>query len=129
MFFFFFLMVRRPPRSTRTDTLFPYTTLFRSAHAMAIKCRAPAIIGLGHAHHAVAVFGDVTRRRRIAGHQQHGHAATHGGAVFTVNAGVHQAHGWVRTGIGTLPNSTWQTGPHGSASGRSGLCPAEKDSV
>src|SRR3546814_9627776 len=28
---FFFLMIRRPPRSTRTDTLFPYTTLFRSA--------------------------------------------------------------------------------------------------
>src|SRR3546814_18591283 len=29
---FFFLMIRRPPRSTRTDTLFPYTTLFRSPH-------------------------------------------------------------------------------------------------
>src|SRR3546814_5793520 len=28
----FFLMIRRPPRSTRTDTLFPYTTLFRSLH-------------------------------------------------------------------------------------------------
>src|SRR3546814_8324124 len=28
--YFFFLMIRRPPRSTRTDTLFPYTTLFRS---------------------------------------------------------------------------------------------------
>src|SRR3546814_15525892 len=28
--FFFFLMLRRHPRSTRTDTLFPYTTLFRS---------------------------------------------------------------------------------------------------
>src|SRR3546814_4974644 len=28
----FLLMVRRPPRSTRTDTLFPYTTLFRSQH-------------------------------------------------------------------------------------------------
>src|SRR3546814_11276444 len=27
---FFVLMIRRPPRSTRTDTLFPYTTLFRS---------------------------------------------------------------------------------------------------
>src|SRR3546814_5695428 len=26
----FFFMIRRPPRSTRTDTLFPYTTLFRS---------------------------------------------------------------------------------------------------
>src|SRR3546814_13119940 len=25
-------MIRRPPRSTRTDTLFPYTTLFRSSH-------------------------------------------------------------------------------------------------
>src|SRR3546814_18591752 len=30
MCFCFFLMIRRPPRSTRTDTLFPYTTLFRS---------------------------------------------------------------------------------------------------
>src|SRR3546814_18525220 len=29
-FLFLFLMRRRPPRSTRTDTLFPYTTLFRS---------------------------------------------------------------------------------------------------
>src|SRR3546814_2350505 len=30
MLLFLFLMIRRPPRSTRTDTLFPYTTLFRS---------------------------------------------------------------------------------------------------
>src|SRR3546814_6613471 len=30
LFLVFFLMIRRPPRSTRTDTLFPYTTLFRS---------------------------------------------------------------------------------------------------
>src|SRR3546814_10310287 len=29
---FFFLRIRRQPRSTRTDTLFPYTTLFRSRH-------------------------------------------------------------------------------------------------
>src|SRR3546814_2102172 len=33
MYFVFFLMIRRPPRSTRTDTLFPYTTLFRSSAA------------------------------------------------------------------------------------------------
>src|SRR3546814_555117 len=32
----FFLMIRRPPRSTRTDTLFPYTTLFRSAQRGAL---------------------------------------------------------------------------------------------
>src|SRR3546814_2696047 len=33
---FFFLMIRRPPTSTRTDTLFPYTTLFRSIGALSV---------------------------------------------------------------------------------------------
>src|SRR3546814_13732017 len=33
----FFLIQRRPPRSTRTDTLFPYTTLFRSATALLLS--------------------------------------------------------------------------------------------
>src|SRR3546814_6724811 len=40
---FFFLMIRRPPRSTRTDTLFPYTTLFRSqrlGHHVAVRMGA-----------------------------------------------------------------------------------------
>src|SRR3546814_9053511 len=41
--FVFFLMIRRPPRSTRTDTLFPYTTLFRSSYQarmpIGIRCR------------------------------------------------------------------------------------------
>src|SRR3546814_4624462 len=50
-------MIRRPPRSTRTDTLFPYTTLFRSrAPARASASRTPArfpqpggsAAGLGH---------------------------------------------------------------------------------
>src|SRR3546814_18141192 len=34
--YFFFLMLRRPPISTRTDTLFPYTTLFRAQLAQAV---------------------------------------------------------------------------------------------
>src|SRR3546814_713880 len=34
---FFFLMIRRPPRSTRTDTLFPYTTLFRSLNLVTFQ--------------------------------------------------------------------------------------------
>src|SRR3546814_15041887 len=34
---FFFLRIRRPPRSTRTDTLFPYTTLFRSFIAIRLN--------------------------------------------------------------------------------------------
>src|SRR3546814_8037410 len=37
--FVFVLMLRRPPRSTRTDTLFPYTTLFRSVHLLEHKVR------------------------------------------------------------------------------------------
>src|SRR3546814_15826057 len=48
--FCFFLMIRRPPRSTRTDTLFPYTTLFRSA-----DLAGEPFISLMH--------GDRTRRR------------------------------------------------------------------
>src|SRR3546814_4862979 len=53
MFFwvlFFFLMRRRPPRSTRTDTLFPYTTLFRSAGEV-------AAVGLSAGAH-IAVLED-----------------------------------------------------------------------
>src|SRR3546814_20484943 len=40
-------MIRRPPRSTRTDTLFPYTTLFRSAIA---SCKAGIIGSLTRNH-------------------------------------------------------------------------------
>src|SRR3546814_3283963 len=36
---FFFLVIRRPPRSTRTDTLLPYTTLFRSMYLHVPFCR------------------------------------------------------------------------------------------
>src|SRR3546814_11311509 len=46
----FFLMLRRPPRSTRTDTLFPYTTLFRSADAKDSwldMCRGPHLPSTG----------------------------------------------------------------------------------
>src|SRR3546814_11471601 len=40
--FFFFLMIRRPQRFTRTDTLFPYTTLFRSERRNVRICLRPA---------------------------------------------------------------------------------------
>src|SRR3546814_18375114 len=60
---FFFLMIRRPPRSTRTDTLFPYTTLFRS-HAVAIVAAEPPVIVAGEpdrAHRARFVAVGVLR--------------------------------------------------------------------
>src|SRR3546814_5220098 len=44
---FFFLMIRRPPRSTRTDTLVPYTTLFRSEEA-----GPEELVGQQHRHRA-----------------------------------------------------------------------------
>src|SRR3546814_16326450 len=44
LYFFFFLMIRRPPRSTRTDTLFPYTTLFRSIVADALHVGQGAVL-------------------------------------------------------------------------------------
>src|SRR3546814_9506199 len=53
LFFFFFLMIPRPPRSTRTDTLFPYSTLFRSpwyslpAHLCWFGVRAPCQLASG----------------------------------------------------------------------------------
>src|SRR3546814_2406555 len=51
LFHVFFLMIRRPPRSTRTDTLFPYTTLFRSrllrkfctGELVAVHCSHPQV--------------------------------------------------------------------------------------
>src|SRR3546814_1578555 len=39
-------MIQRPPRSTRTDTLFPYTTLFRSNHPLAYSLLTPKHINL-----------------------------------------------------------------------------------
>src|SRR3546814_1435017 len=39
----FFLMIRRPPRSTRTDTLFPYTTLFRSEEHAELEALGDAL--------------------------------------------------------------------------------------
>src|SRR3546814_18189351 len=46
---FVFLMIRRPPRSTRTDTLFPYTTLFRSCGSE----KQGSTLASPPAHHAV----------------------------------------------------------------------------
>src|SRR3546814_7562348 len=57
---FFFLMIRRPPRSTRTDTLFPYTTLFRSVGARNDACgrrRAKIDPGRTPLHRRAPEFG------------------------------------------------------------------------
>src|SRR3546814_1602845 len=59
---FFFLMIRRPPRSTRTDTLFPYTTLFRSPawRRRAARC-SPTCASRGSLRSSAKGFGAVMR--------------------------------------------------------------------
>src|SRR3546814_4942483 len=50
-------MIRRPPRSTRTDTLFPYTTLFRSTGGRP-GCAVEGPVGrraLGRSHHGLRI--------------------------------------------------------------------------
>src|SRR3546814_14679599 len=64
--FFFFLMIRRPPRSTRTDTLFPYTTLFRShtryaaAPNIHIDLGSAALTDMSYTNGADIYLGDVS---------------------------------------------------------------------
>src|SRR3546814_2293011 len=65
LIFCFFLMIRRPPRSTRTDTLFPYTTLFRSFGL--VVAHVAAQVGLTAADGADRVHQFV--RRRTLGHE------------------------------------------------------------
>src|SRR3546814_12140700 len=67
-------MIRRPPRSTRTDTLFPYTTLFRSAVDRAVmlvhrKARQPVQVMFRMRHAGLLAEGGV-----VAHGFHHGHA-------------------------------------------------------
>src|SRR3546814_10916400 len=69
---FFVLMIRRPPRSTRTDTLFPYTTLFRSVLAFRTSGRCRIHV---HVHRPVCRYRwDKnclrTNRRPVCVHQR-----------------------------------------------------------
>src|SRR3546814_16776048 len=67
----FFLMIRRPPRSTRTDTLFPYTTLFRSILPI---CDGPL----------------ATDAYRVLDHRKQAMAGVH---LFQCHLAVHEAPG------------------------------------
>src|SRR3546814_19561563 len=77
-------MIRRPPRSTRTDTLFPYTTLFRSYHAdqpvgQILQVMHPIcqqrVVDLAHAH------------TRTVLHALNGSFGSHSTIASLINAG------------------------------------------
>src|SRR3546814_17927586 len=61
---FFFLMIRRPPRSTLTDTLFPYTTRFRSKVSQRTQEVRAALVQLEEAHGRLR---DSSRRDGLTG--------------------------------------------------------------
>src|SRR3546814_17093736 len=81
-------MIRRPPRSTRTDTLFPYTTLFRSHHEQTdifvgleandqlVGLQGAAALGAHRMRHRLELDEDfgLPRGQALAGAQVEGHA-------------------------------------------------------
>src|SRR3546814_5043847 len=66
-------MIRRPPRSTRTDTLFPYTTLFRSSRAQTVWNTAPFVAAPGR----LRADRRASRRSRADRTGAHGRPADH----------------------------------------------------
>src|SRR3546814_4710254 len=114
-------MLRRPPRSTRTDTLFPFTTLFRSprgdpvrsgaaadrksAHRSRIAARpaGSALRGVHHARHSAA--GRIARRSGPCGTRQRvaGHDAVAGvprsEAIFDGKWGIPRLRAWFRPAL------------------------------
>src|SRR3546814_1370061 len=62
-------MIRRPPRSTRTDTLFPYTTLFRSVRDPARRDQPRHLWSARH-----LLFGDERNATATRHHRQRGRA-------------------------------------------------------
>src|SRR3546814_16444835 len=99
-------MIRRPPRSTRTDTLFPYTTLFRSAdhydrrsHRVAVRPMFPPECGRAQ---------DVARRGRLGWHDRHfrytagGHSARYCGIAVRLETAPLRARRCWRAGLARL---------------------------
>src|SRR3546814_16859329 len=64
----FFLMIRRPPRFTRTDTLFPYTTLFRSFTGIKAQPCNLILTGLPNllGHRTCAIHAEPIQDRHIS---------------------------------------------------------------
>src|SRR3546814_17132562 len=95
----FFLMIRRPPRSTRTDTLFPYTTLFRSpghrpscTHLQAqprwIQPLDTSHLGTQSCEERFGVFRQAFDVVAAFLHHQHGHAEAGHAAADALVAGA-----------------------------------------
>src|SRR3546814_20780676 len=114
----FFLMIRRPPRSTRTDTLFPYTTLFRSDEVERVRLVIEVAVG-ARRRRGVRLFCGIEQRQRLGGAADRAdadvagvgktrHLARHGAEADT---GVGRIIGGIEPAVveaEALVRATWQ---------------------
>src|SRR3546814_15864359 len=105
-------MIRRPPRSTRTDTLFPYTTLFRSGiDVMAGKVPVAVPIGCPVVGGTVRSVDDA-RARAFPGVRQL--------VVLDARVAVVADHTWVAIKGASLLDIVWDAGPNAADRKRGG---------
>src|SRR3546814_7118023 len=112
MFYVFFLMIRRPPRSTRTDTLFPYTTLFRSVRSEVRSLRSEIEAG-----RAALAAGRRALRAQAQGANHAEHVArTRAGSARPPAAGTRQptVHHAGQAGALEVPPQTRRSRPVGA---------------
>src|SRR3546814_2216643 len=103
-------MIRRPPRSTRTDTLFPYTTLFRSLSSRAppiTRSGNPLLIDLAKVTaliEEIAAEDALPRFQALAAHEIHEKAA--GEVVTVVDVAVQKLLARAEDHTSELPSGT-----------------------
>src|SRR3546814_6912771 len=103
---FFFLMIRRPPRSTRTDTLFPYTTLFRSCGQQ----RGSEVRGAGSSYRQDSGFPVARPATRLADQAVGVHLRPDAGnpGVERVEVSVDRGFGRVRLHPCVVAREVWE---------------------
>src|SRR3546814_18133652 len=115
---FIFLMIRRPPRSTRTYTLFPYTTLFRSIRETGAKGAVLVAVDDGEVASVERIELDVIRWVRLGVNCAEARLDEVGDLLRSALVGLHGAHASGRPLIArvTLCGDKVEAGaPHGRA--------------
>src|SRR3546814_10264445 len=103
-------MIRRPPRSTRTDTLFPYTTLFRRSqdcvHGSA-RLMSTAYKIIDHVYDAVVVGAGGSGLRATMGCAEKGLRTACITKVFPTRSHTVAAQGGIAASLGNNPPDHW----------------------
>src|SRR3546814_12097192 len=111
-------MIRRPPRSTRTDTLFPYTTLFRSPDAW-ISFEG-GLIEVGHDGEGFAYDNELPRHRAYVAPFRLGARPVSCGAwlEFIADGGYRTPTPWLSDGWAPVQAQGWEAPAYWRREGR-----------